>query len=411
MAQTFQTPTHKRFLNRLQLFLALCGFILLMVGGLRIGVELLGNVGEVAEALSPDLFSTVTLVLGVWWAVVGYSLLYAATAVGAMEPPALRASQIGLGLLPTALFFSLVWALFTNMTYFIALLVIVVLLAWLSFWFWRQLDEREIWKVFGQPIGRFRRPPNAYIVVGVIAIILLVTLGVIYAILTDEIELPPSETAAGELLYATTFEDFNDEWDLPEGRQSAEIIDGELVLSEGTAALDTAFYTRLDSRKFSDFDLQVVTRHVSGDIDNSYGVIFRWRDFDNYYRFEISSDGFYRLSKTEAGSTETITQWIESENIRQGEGAQNLLRITAQNDAFRFFINEQPALLCTKGDNREPLVNPLTGECISNDWEETFTDDSFRQGRIGLLVGTTQGTDITQPVIIGFDNLVLVGTE
>ncbi|NJL93587.1 MAG: hypothetical protein HC915_07580 [Anaerolineae bacterium] len=96
--------------------------------------------------------------------------------------------------------------------------------------------------------------------------------------------------------------------------------------------------------------------------------------------------------------------------IQQGATV-NELRIVAQDNQFRFYINQQIAPLCTRGDNRQAMVNPLNGACVTNEWQENYQDSRFRQGRIGLAVGTTQGTDLSTPVVVGFDNIVIIGPE
>lgn len=410
MTENFLTPDTQRFLVRLQIYVGVAGTLSALIGALRVAVELLGTVGDLAETFSPALFNTESLIIGAIFALLGYFLWYANAAIGAKEPPALPVMRLALGALPVALWLASLWGLRAGFAPALVLIALAIGSSALSYSFWQRAEALEIWKVFGQPISRRRAPRQIYLLVSLIALIILVTLGVIYGILSDRIELPPNPPESGVLLYATTFDAFNDEWDLPKGRESAEIIAGELVLKENSGFADTGFYALLESRKFSDFDLWVATRHIDGSEDNAYGVIFRWRNAENYYRFEISSDGYYRLSKTQDGSTESITQWTSADFINTGQTAANSIRIIAKEDDFQFYINDQLAELCTKGENRAPTLNPLTGECVSNDWQDRYRDDAFRQGRIGVLVGTTQTTDLTQPVSIGFDNLVLVGS-
>jgi hypothetical protein len=405
---SFITPEVRQLVRRLQFFLGLVGFVLLLMGSLRIGIELMGGVSDVAEGYTPALFDWKTLLLGGLFAAVGYFSLYAMAAAGAYEPPALTAIRYGLSGITLVFWITLVWAVFVSLSYGIATLILTILVSGLAFWFWQQVEVRSLWQVFGQPIQRRQWSSGILYFVGGISLLILLALGLIYAVLTDLIELPVSKPEVGELLYATTFDSFNDEWDLPQGRQSADLVDGELVLAENSGYTDVGFYARLDSRKFGDFDLRVHTRLMGGDNDNSFGVVFRWRDFDNYYIFEISGDGYYRLTKVQDGVAEPITTWTPSEIIHQGQ-AINEIQIIAKGDHFIFKINQQTARLCTKGENRFPAMNALTGECVSNKWQDSYRDGAFRQGKIGLSVGTTGTTDISEAVVVSFDNLVLVG--
>jgi hypothetical protein len=406
MTDDFLTPEARRFLNRLKWYLGLVALVYLVIGLGRVVPEAL-SIADLAETFNPDLFSLRTLILGVGFVIAGYFSLYAMAAIGALEPPGLTMMRNSLVASALILWAAVIWAIFVNLVYLVVAVVLALLVTGLGFWLWQQVERRNLWQVFGQRIVRHRERPMALYVVALAAIILLIALGVIGAILDNTIELPVSDPAPGQLLYTTTFTDFNDDWDFPVGKQSAEVVEDELVL-ESAQEQDSGFYARLDSRRFSDFDLRVRTRQVGGDDDNGYGVVFRWRDFDNYYHFQISGDGFYRLSKIEDGSAEEITVWAPSTLVRTGQ-SQNELRIVAQDDQLTFYINQQLARLCTRGENNFPLVNSLTGECVSNDWQDSYQNDAFSQGKIGLSVSTTATTDLSEPVTISFDNLLLIG--
>jgi hypothetical protein len=408
MTDSFLTPDARRFLNRLKLFLGLVALVYLIIGVGRIALDVFDYSG-LGEFVRPELFSVQTLILGAGFALAGYFSLYTLMAVAAMEPPGLTATRNSLAATALVWWAVVIWAIFVNMIYLIVAVILALIVSAVGFWLWRQVERRNLWQVYGQPIVRNRERPTALYVVALVAVILLIALGVIRAILDNTIELPISDPAPGELLYTTNFADFNDEWDLPVGKQSAEVVEGELIL-ESAQEVNSGFYARLDSRRFGDFDLRVRTRQISGDDDNGYGVVFRWRDFDNYYLFEISGDGFYRLSKIEGGIAEDITDWTPSTLVRTGT-SQNEVRIVARDDEFTFYINQQLARLCTRGENLRPLVNGLTGECVSNDWLDHFVDDTFSQGKIGLSVRTTETTDVSDPVVIGFDNLLMIGPE
>lgn len=400
------SPHESRFLDRLAAYFTWVGLALLVVGIGRLGVELAG--GDLAETFYPQLFSTPTLFLGMLYAAVGYLFIYTMAAIGAQEPPALSAIQASLIGGIVAAIITLIWGLTSGIPYALIGLLWTVATGALAYWAWGELARQQVWRIFGEKIVRQRQAsPLIYLSLG-LGIVILGAIGLIYAILTGQIEVPLDDPLAGDLLYTTTFDAYNDEWDLPKGRQAANIVDGELVLTESSGFLDSVFYARLDSRQFRNFDLHVQTRQAEGDNDNSYGVIFRWRDVDNFYRFEISGDGYYRLSKTKAGVTENITQWIPSDLIHAGQ-ASNQISIVAKEDTFTFYINGQRVQICGKGQSREALVNPLTGECISDTWQDQYVDEDFPQGKLALTIGTTATTDITQAVVIGFDNVLVVG--
>lgn len=250
----------------------------------------------------------------------------------------------------------------------------------------------------------------------------LVAGGVVLALLTGVIELPVQNPAPGELVYATTFEGSVDstEWDLYEGRDSAQIIPVERALSgadqralRGQALVIThaspipqeVIFSALD-RKFKDMDLRVTARMIDGPDDNQYGVVFRYRDQDNYYAFFISADGYYSLVKRENGTLRDISTWGTSDAIAAGQAA-NRIRILAKGDTFSFFVNGEPMPLCLAGGNAFSMWNPLTGACQTSELVTTYRDPDFTQGGVALAAGSS--VDLSAPVVIAFDDLTLVG--
>jgi hypothetical protein len=255
-------------------------------------------------------------------------------------------------------------------------------------------------------------------------LVVMIGLGVALGVLTDWLyEIPVSKPEPGQLLYATSFDSFNDEWDLYPGRDSAEIVPASelvptssavtplsgdvLAIKYGSGLSDQVVWSTLD-RKFNDFDLRVTTQLMDGPVDqNQYGVIFRYRDAQNFYVFRITSDGYYLLAKVENGIQDKVSDWGQTDAIRQGSDAANEVRVIARGDEFRFLVNGQPVPLCLKGENRfsmwrEPGVCYEGGELTT-----VYRDSTFKQGRVALTAGTIDGSDIE----VAFDDLVIVGPE
>lgn len=253
-----------------------------------------------------------------------------------------------------------------------------------------------------------------------------VGLGLWLAVLTDWLyELPVPRPQPGELLYATTFDAFNDEWDIYPGRDSAQVVQADdsgsawaadspapglvgnmLVVRYGSGAPGEVVWSTLD-RKFGDMDLRVTAWLLDGPIDqNQFGVVFRYRDPDDFYVFRISADGYYSLARVSHGVEEKISDWGVSAAIRQGKGVPNEIRIVAQDDAFRFFVNGQPMPLCLKGANKTSMwAGP--GVCYTDELRPVFQDRAFRQGRVALAAGTIDGSEVA----VAFDDLLIVGPD
>lgn len=213
----------------------------------------------------------------------------------------------------------------------------------------------------------------------------------------------PSEP--GAVLYVATFDAFLEDWDLYEGRLSAQVENGALVL-EANAEHSLPFSAA--APYFDDFDLTVQAQALGGPLNNGFGVVFRLRDPRNYYLFLVSSDGYYRVVREVDGVQRELSTWIPSSAVSQGIGAINHLRVVAQDNTFRFFVNGQPLALCLPADpTHYSTYNELTGECQGGSMITTLVDSSIGAGRLGVIVMA-----LDEPgVRVAFDNLVVYGPE
>ncbi len=92
-------------------------------------------------------------------------------------------------------------------------------------------------------------------------------------------------------------------------------------------------------REVSDFRLAVEATQVAGPDDNEYGVLVRMRDADHFYRFSISGDGYYLVSKYDGGAWEVLNgDWAYSDAIHLG-AATNVLEVVCQGAAMTFLVN------------------------------------------------------------------------
>jgi hypothetical protein len=210
------------------------------------------------------------------------------------------------------------------------------------------------------------------------------------------------------VLYTSTFDQFADEWEPAAGRLSAQMIDSVMRLEIG--APDSSVFTPL-RWSMRDFDLTVRATATQGSDNNGFGVVFRQQDSRNLYYFAVSSDGYYQLALVQNGVTTEISTWQRSEYINLGLNAENRLRVSGQGADFRFWINDQPALLCVPIDPNAVSTAPA-GICQPETMRltETITDDRLIEGRLGLIAlsfNTTNEFGIYENVIVDFDDLIV----
>ncbi len=131
----------------------------------------------------------------------------------------------------------------------------------------------------------------------------------------------------------------------------------------------------LANRIVADFEIEVDAKLEDGVESNSYGLLFRFQDRDNFYRFDISGDGYYLFSKFVNGEWETMVDWTRSEAINQGVGATNVLKVSAFGSNLTLWANGQQLV--------------------------TLEDSSLSAGNFGFFTGT-----FSDPYSwVSFDNL------
>lgn len=188
----------------------------------------------------------------------------------------------------------------------------------------------------------------------------------------------PEEELPSGVLYQEDFETNSGEWILESDMDAeATINGGQLQVAINSPNL--VAWAELSDRKFDDFVLEVDASQLAGPDDNSYGVIFRMKEQTEFYRFDVSGDGYYEFSRRnddEANPWTSITEWLDSEAIHKGAST-NQIKIVAQGDHFSFYVNGQ---LVAEAD-----------------------DDSYRSGGIGLDAGSFSEAGVQ----IAFDNLTI----
>jgi hypothetical protein len=115
--------------------------------------------------------------------------------------------------------------------------------------------------------------------------------------------------------------------------------------------------------RFDDALIAAGFSYESGPGDNDYGIILRFVDKDNFYRFKISPQGKYGFDKLQAGAWYDIIPWTDlPPGINNGRGVFNNVEIKCKGDRFTIYIDDW-----------------LLGECA---------DSSLPAGNIGLVAGS-----------------------
>ena len=131
---------------------------------------------------------------------------------------------------------------------------------------------------------------------------------------------------------------------------------------------DEDWYT-WQNETFSDFVYEVEVQLHAGEEDYGFGIIFRVQDTDNYYLFDITRTGYFKIDKKVDGEYFDLSDWERSTAINAQ--SVNYLKVEAVGNLLTFFIN-------------------------NNKIKEVF-DSTFKGGNIGLFAAGN--------VHASFDNL------
>lgn len=142
---------------------------------------------------------------------------------------------------------------------------------------------------------------------------------------------------------------------------------------------DNADYWTTPGLTLKDTVTDVDAIKLTGPGDNLYGLVCRWQNPNNYYAFQVSSDGYYGIIRVKEGVRQVISDvnLQTSPVIQQGTDV-NHLRVDCVGDQLTFYVN----------------------------WEQVASvqDDSFTQGDVGMIASTLKksGTDVR------FDNFIVI---
>jgi len=141
--------------------------------------------------------------------------------------------------------------------------------------------------------------------------------------------------------------------------------------------LDTLAWSTPKDKRFANFVLDVDATQLDGPNDNSYGIVFRYQDDRNFYRADISGDGYFALFKYKEGRWTKLQDYLETAAVQQGQ-ATNHLQVIATGNQFTINVNGQTV--------------------------KTFSDGDFPSGNVGVTSGTLFDT---AGVHIAFDNVTV----
>ncbi|WP_407986229.1 trypsin-like peptidase domain-containing protein [Profundicola chukchiensis] len=148
------------------------------------------------------------------------------------------------------------------------------------------------------------------------------------------------EDGIGAIVYEENFYRNKSDWEIEYNDSKSKVTENNQLEISHTSE-NSAFrlkYIPLDQN--SDYSIESIVQKQNGKDINGYGLLFGFKDWDNYHIFVISGNGFYRIGHKFEGITFDNTGWTSSEYINKGN-ERNLLKVIKINDVFLFSINGQ----------------------------------------------------------------------
>jgi len=171
----------------------------------------------------------------------------------------------------------------------------------------------------------------------------------------------PTSSANADAAFFDDFSDDDSGWDRT--HSSAGWTDYHAKTYQIHVALPNSDLFANPNMNFKDAVVEVTAHRVDGPEDNSFGVICRYRDAQNFYAAQISSDGYAGIFRMKEGNYELlgVEKMIPAPAVLGGS-AENLIRFECVGSTLILIVNNSPV------DYRE--------------------DSSFDSGGVGLIAGT-----------------------
>lgn len=132
-------------------------------------------------------------------------------------------------------------------------------------------------------------------------------------------------------------------WAISSGKNfKLDIINGKLILENKDiqGLLSTkVFETKIDQSK--DFKIEAEIKKISGIENNSYDIVWGFKDKNNFYSFGVSSNGYYRYGKWHNGLYKPLINWTQSNFINKGNSKNKLAVRKYNNNEIEFFVNDK----------------------------------------------------------------------
>lgn len=150
---------------------------------------------------------------------------------------------------------------------------------------------------------------------------------------------PELRPNVGGILYSDDFSLPTDWTQLETASDNIQVGGNEITLALGRA--EGYIFSVLEGALFTNFYTEITASpNLCNGLDE-YGLILRFQDPGNFYRFSLSCNGQARLDRVYGGIGSSPQPWIVTASVPRGAPSTSRLGVWAVGREMRFFINDQ----------------------------------------------------------------------
>jgi hypothetical protein len=150
----------------------------------------------------------------------------------------------------------------------------------------------------------------------------------------------PRETSMRDVVMAENFDDNRLEWAISNDEDGLQSVQHGFYLLRHDNEDGGSFMWNeavLDQQK--DFTIKTSTAHISGSDEDGFGLLWGMEDLDNYFSFNVTAGGLYRIHYEKDAEWTEIVEWTEAPIVRQTKAS--VMTIEKVGDTMRFSCNDE----------------------------------------------------------------------
>lgn len=89
-----------------------------------------------------------------------------------------------------------------------------------------------------------------------------------------------------------------------------------------------------------DFVIKTSIAHISGVDDEGFGLLWELQDLNNYFSFNVTAGGHYRVNQETDGEWTDLVEWTEAPEIVSSDAAY-VMTVEKRGGNMRFFCNDE----------------------------------------------------------------------